>query len=134
MGVDDGDARTESGAEEGLRWWQTGEVDAWAMGEVCAVLSHGQTRRTACGGENDRSVVGGCVLRGAAGRGELRAMGAAWRRSGRERGRGGGTGVAWSSTAARRRRGSGLAAARAGEALPHDSGERRGRRDAGPRG
>jgi hypothetical protein len=31
-GADGGDARTESGAEEGLRWRKTGEVDAWAMG------------------------------------------------------------------------------------------------------
>jgi hypothetical protein len=30
-GADGGDARTESGAEEGLRWRKTGEVDAWAM-------------------------------------------------------------------------------------------------------
>jgi hypothetical protein len=31
-GVDGSDARTESGVEEGLRWWKIGEVDAWAMG------------------------------------------------------------------------------------------------------
>jgi hypothetical protein len=30
--ADGGDARTESGVEEGLRWWKTDEVDAWAMG------------------------------------------------------------------------------------------------------
>jgi hypothetical protein len=30
-GADGGDARTESGVEEGLRWRETGE-DAWAMG------------------------------------------------------------------------------------------------------
>jgi hypothetical protein len=31
-GVDGGDARTESGVEEGLRWQKISEVDAWAMG------------------------------------------------------------------------------------------------------
>jgi hypothetical protein len=31
-GADGGDARTESGVEEGLRWRKTGEEDAWAMG------------------------------------------------------------------------------------------------------
>jgi hypothetical protein len=45
-----------------------------------------------------------------------------------------GAGVAWSSAAAWRRRGSGPAATRVGGALPHNSGERRGRRDAGRRG
>jgi hypothetical protein len=30
-GADDGDARTESGVGEGLRWQKTGEEDAWAM-------------------------------------------------------------------------------------------------------
>jgi hypothetical protein len=40
-GADGGDARMESGAEEGLRWWKAGEVDAWAVGEACASLGHG---------------------------------------------------------------------------------------------
>jgi hypothetical protein len=40
-------------------------------------------------------------------------------------------GVVWSSAAAWRRRGNGPAVALAGGALPCDSGERRGRRDAG---
>jgi hypothetical protein len=31
-GADGGDARTESGVEEGLRWRKTDEEDAWAMG------------------------------------------------------------------------------------------------------
>jgi hypothetical protein len=31
-GADGGDVRTESGAEEGLRWRKTGEEDAWTMG------------------------------------------------------------------------------------------------------
>jgi hypothetical protein len=31
-GADGGDARTKSCAEEGLRWWKTGEEDPWAMG------------------------------------------------------------------------------------------------------
>jgi hypothetical protein len=34
-GADGGDAQMESGAEEGLWWRKTGEVDAWAMGSVC---------------------------------------------------------------------------------------------------
>jgi hypothetical protein len=34
-GANGGDARMESGAEEGLRWWKIGEVDAWEMGSVC---------------------------------------------------------------------------------------------------
>jgi hypothetical protein len=43
-GADDGDAQTESGTEEGLRWRVAGEVDAWAVGEECAVLGCGRTR------------------------------------------------------------------------------------------
>jgi hypothetical protein len=31
-GAKGGDAQTEPGAEEGLRWRKTGEEDAWAMG------------------------------------------------------------------------------------------------------
>jgi hypothetical protein len=31
-GADGGDARTESGAGEGLQWQKTGEEDAWVMG------------------------------------------------------------------------------------------------------
>jgi hypothetical protein len=31
-GADDGDARTESSAEEGLQWRKTDEEDVWAMG------------------------------------------------------------------------------------------------------
>jgi hypothetical protein len=31
-GANGGDARTESGAEEGLQRWKVGEEDAWAMG------------------------------------------------------------------------------------------------------
>jgi hypothetical protein len=31
-GADGGDARTEFGAGEGLRWQKTDEEDAWAMG------------------------------------------------------------------------------------------------------
>jgi hypothetical protein len=37
--------------EEGLRWREAGEVDAWAVGEECAALGRGRTRRTARGGE-----------------------------------------------------------------------------------
>jgi hypothetical protein len=51
MGADGGDARTESGVEEGLRWQKTSEVDAWAMGNQYAALGHGRTRPTARRGE-----------------------------------------------------------------------------------
>jgi hypothetical protein len=37
--------------EEGLRWWEASEADTWAVGEECAVLGRGQTRRTTRGGE-----------------------------------------------------------------------------------
>jgi hypothetical protein len=47
-GADGGDARTESGEEEGLWWWEAGEADAWAVGEECATLRQGRTTR---GGE-----------------------------------------------------------------------------------
>jgi hypothetical protein len=50
-GVDGGDARTESGAEEGLWSQKTGEVDTLAMGDEGALLVHGRMRRTTCGGE-----------------------------------------------------------------------------------
>jgi hypothetical protein len=40
-GADDGDARTESAAEEGLRWREAGEADAWAVGDECATLGQG---------------------------------------------------------------------------------------------
>jgi hypothetical protein len=50
-GAHGGDARAGSGAEEGLRWQEAGEADAWAVGDECAVLERGRTRRTAHGGE-----------------------------------------------------------------------------------
>jgi hypothetical protein len=50
-GVDGGDARIESSAEEGLRRWKASEADAWVVGDECAALGRGQTRRTARGGE-----------------------------------------------------------------------------------
>jgi hypothetical protein len=56
-GADGGDARTESVAEEGLGWWETGEVDAWAVGDECVVLGRGRARRTVRGGE--KNSVGG---------------------------------------------------------------------------
>jgi hypothetical protein len=128
-GADGGDAGTESGAEEGLQWRQTGEVDAWAMGEVCAVLGRGRTRRMAREGEKDRPAAGGYVLRGAAGRGGSER----WAPLGGGVGEREGGGVVWSSAAAWHRcgSGSGPAAACAGGVLPRDSGERQGRRDAG---
>jgi hypothetical protein len=43
-GADGSDAQTESGAEEGLRWRKTSEVDPWAMGDEFAVLGRGRTR------------------------------------------------------------------------------------------
>jgi hypothetical protein len=49
--ADGGDARTEFGAVEGLRWRKTSEVDAWAMGDECAALGRGRVRQTVCGGE-----------------------------------------------------------------------------------
>jgi hypothetical protein len=52
-GADGGDARTESGMEEGLRWREAGKVDVWAVGEECAALGRGRTRRTARGGEKN---------------------------------------------------------------------------------
>jgi hypothetical protein len=50
--------------------------------------------------------------------------------AGESEGERGGLGAAWSRTVAWRRRSSDPAMARAGGALPHDSGERRGRHDA----
>jgi hypothetical protein len=96
----------ESGTEEGLQWRKIGEVDAWAMGDECAALGRGRTRRMAHGGENFRPVGGGFILLGAVGRGARiggRRVEAEWER---ERDRGGGAlGVARSSAAALRRRG-----------------------------
>jgi hypothetical protein len=50
--------------------------------------------------------------------------------AGESEGERGGLGAAWSSAVAWRRRSSDPATTRAGGALPHDSGERRSRRDA----
>jgi hypothetical protein len=47
-GADDGDARTESSAEEGLRWRKTGEEDVWAMGM--------SARRSGVDGRDERRV------------------------------------------------------------------------------
>jgi hypothetical protein len=54
--VNNGDARTEFGAEEGLRWRKAGKADAWAVGEACAMLGRGWTRRTTREGEENRPV------------------------------------------------------------------------------
>jgi hypothetical protein len=43
-GADGGDAQTESDVEDGLRWREAGEADAWAVGDECAALGHGRTR------------------------------------------------------------------------------------------
>jgi hypothetical protein len=43
-GADDGDARAGSGAEEGLRWREAGEADAWVVGDECAALGRGRKR------------------------------------------------------------------------------------------
>jgi hypothetical protein len=40
-GTDGGDTQTESGVEEGLRWWEASEVDAWAVGDERAALGRG---------------------------------------------------------------------------------------------
>jgi hypothetical protein len=58
-GADGGDARTESDAEEGLRWRKVGEADSWVVGEACASLGRGWVRRTAREGEKDRLAAGG---------------------------------------------------------------------------
>jgi hypothetical protein len=68
-GADGGDARTESGAEEGLQQRKASETDAWAVGEACASLGRGRTRRTARGGEKDRLVAPFKGRRGIAERG-----------------------------------------------------------------
>jgi hypothetical protein len=47
-GADGGDAWTESGTEEGLRWRKTGEEDAWAMGT--------NARRSGVDGRDERRV------------------------------------------------------------------------------
>jgi hypothetical protein len=73
-GADGGDARTESGAEEGLQQRKASETDAWAVGEACASLGHGRTRRTARGGEKDRLVAPFKGRRGIAERGGGPAM------------------------------------------------------------
>jgi hypothetical protein len=109
-GADDGNARTESGMEKGLQWWKTGDVDAWAMGDECAVLGHGWTRQTACrerkfsaGGR--RLCFKGSDGEGAGGEG-AGGVGAAWRQSRRERG------GAWAWRGAARQHGIGVAVAR----------------------
>jgi hypothetical protein len=43
-GAHGGDAQAGSGAEEGLRWREAGEADAWAVGDECAVLGRGRMR------------------------------------------------------------------------------------------
>jgi hypothetical protein len=73
-GADGGDARTESGVEEGLRWWKAGDVDTWVVGEACATLGRGRARRMACGGEENRSAADGFFFkeqRGTAVRGRV---------------------------------------------------------------
>jgi hypothetical protein len=47
-GGDVGDAWTESGAGEGLRWRKTGEEDAWVMGRIA--------RRSGVDGRDERRV------------------------------------------------------------------------------
>jgi hypothetical protein len=47
-GADDGDARTESSAEEGLQWRKTDEEDVWAMGM--------NARRSGVDGRDERRV------------------------------------------------------------------------------
>jgi hypothetical protein len=107
-GADSGDARAESGAEEGLRWWKAGEADAWAVGgRVCDTRAW--TDETNDARERKiRSAGGGSVLNGSDGEG---AEGWASRGGGegeRERERG-----ALGAAAAR---------PRVGGALPRNSG------------
>jgi hypothetical protein len=126
-GADGGDARTESGTEEGLQRWKTSEADAWMVGEACAALGRGRARQMARGEEKDRSAAGGSVLRVAAGRGEGPK---GWTP------RGGGAGERERGGPKRNvEQHGGVASERPGRgALPCDSGERRGQRDTGRRG
>jgi hypothetical protein len=64
-GAHGGDARAGSGAEEGLRWQEAGEADAWAVGDECAVLGRGRGRKI-------RPVGGDFVLKGSGGEGGRR--------------------------------------------------------------
>jgi hypothetical protein len=123
-GADGGDARTESSVEEGFRWRKTGEVDAWAMGMKARPSGVDGRGKWRAGEEKDRPAAGGSILRGAAGMGARRGGRRVEAERKREREREGALGAAWSSAAACRRCGSGPAAARAGIALPRDSGGR----------
>jgi hypothetical protein len=66
-GVDGGDAQTESGTKEGLRWPKADEADAWAVGEACVVLGRGRARRTTRGGEKKSDSGRWLLLRGGGG-------------------------------------------------------------------
>jgi hypothetical protein len=68
-GANGGDAQTESDEEEGLQWWETGEVDAWAVDERCT------------GEKKIQPAGGGSVLKRSGGEG-AGGVGAAWRQSG----------------------------------------------------
>jgi hypothetical protein len=85
-GVDGGDARIESGAEEGLRRWKASEADAWVVGgRVCSTRAWTDETNDARG-RKIRQVGSGSVLKGSGGEGPG-GVGAVWRRGGRERGR-----------------------------------------------
>jgi hypothetical protein len=64
-GVDSGDARTESGMEEGLRQWKTWRGGWLGGGEACAELRHGRARQTERGVKKIRPTASGSVLRAA---------------------------------------------------------------------
>jgi hypothetical protein len=94
--ADGGDARTQSGAEEGLRWRKTSEVDAWAMGmSVQCPGMDGRDER--CMGEKLFGRWATARFSGERRRGGPGGVGTAWRWSRRERGREGGPGcgVGW---------------------------------------
>jgi hypothetical protein len=80
-GADGGDARTESGAEEGLRWCKTGEVNAWVMGSVCGT----RVWTDEANGTRGKKKVGRrpvAPFNGSGGEG-AGGLGTAWRQSGR---------------------------------------------------
>jgi hypothetical protein len=115
----------ESSAEEGFWRWITGEVDAGAMGTKARRSGVDRRDKRRAGEEKDQMAASGSVLRGAAGSGAWMGGRRVLAERKREREREGALGAV-----ACRWCGSGPAAARVGGALPRDSGERRGRRDA----
>jgi hypothetical protein len=110
---------------DGVRWRKTSEVDGWVMGTKAWRSGMDGRDKWHAGEEKVWPVASGSVLRGAAGRGGPKG----WTpRGGRAEEREGERGAL--GTAVCHRRDSGPATARAGGAVPRDSGGRRGRRGA----